>query len=41
VRGVPIVHAGPYGKFVSRTNLLYDGERWRLRDFALVPLLTS
>jgi len=41
VRGVPIVHAGPYGKLVSRTNLLYDGGRWRLRDFALVPLLTS
>lgn len=41
VHGVPIVHAGPYGRFVSRTNLLYDGERWRLCDFALVPLLTS
>jgi 2',3'-cyclic-nucleotide 2'-phosphodiesterase (5'-nucleotidase family) len=41
VRGVPIVHAGPYGKYVSRTNLRYDGSRWRLGDFSLVPLLLS
>jgi 2',3'-cyclic-nucleotide 2'-phosphodiesterase (5'-nucleotidase family) len=39
VRGVPIVHAGPYGQYVSRTNLQYDGSRWRLRDFKLLPLL--
>ncbi len=37
---VPIVHAGPYGQFVSRTELSYDRARARLRidDFALVPL---
>ena len=39
VRGVPIVHAGPYGRYVSRTDLEYDGARWRLRDFSLLPLL--
>jgi len=41
VNGVPIVHAGPYGQFVSRTELAYDGarNRFRIRDFALVPLL--
>ncbi len=38
VRGVPIVHAGPYGKYVSRSDLQYDGSRWRLADFALLPL---
>jgi 5'-nucleotidase / UDP-sugar diphosphatase len=41
VRGVPIVHAGPYGKFVSRSDLQYDGTRWHLRDFSLLPLLES
>lgn len=41
VAGVPIVHAGPYGRFVSRTELQYDGARWRLRDFALLPLLEA
>jgi 5'-nucleotidase len=41
VRGVPIVHAGPYGKYVSRTDLQYDGARWHLRDFSLQPLLES
>ncbi|HYL28187.1 MAG TPA: hypothetical protein VEW74_10175 [Candidatus Nitrosotalea sp.] len=41
--GVPIVHAGPYGRFVSRTELEYDPSRRRftLADFALVPLLDS
>ena len=39
VEGVPIVHAGPYGKFVSRSELQRDGSRWKLADFALVPLL--
>lgn len=39
VGGVPIVHAGPYGKFVSRSELQTDGTRWTLRDFTLVPLL--
>lgn len=41
VRGVPVVHAGPYGKYVSRTNLQYDGTRWHLSEFALLPLLAS
>lgn len=36
--GVPIVHAGPYGAYVSRTRLDLSGERARLIDFALVPL---
>lgn len=38
---VPIVHAGPYGRFVSRTELRYDGARSRyvIDGFALVPLL--
>ncbi len=41
VGAVPIVHAGPYGRFVSRTELEYDPStrRFRLVDFALVPLL--
>ncbi|HTU69074.1 MAG TPA: metallophosphoesterase [Candidatus Baltobacteraceae bacterium] len=41
VNGVPIVHAGPYGQFVSRTELAYDQARRRfaIADFALVPLL--
>ncbi len=36
--GVPIVHAGPYGAFASRNELERDGERFRLRGFALEPL---
>lgn len=41
VGGVPIVHAGPYGAFVSRTELERDDARSRARiaRFALVPLL--
>lgn len=41
VGDVPIVHAGPYGRFVSRSELEYDVSRRRfaLTDFALVPLL--
>lgn len=41
VAGVPIVHAGPYGQYVSRTELSYDrpARRLRIDDFALVPLL--
>lgn len=43
VGGVPIVHAGPYGRFVSRSEFAYDSERGRfaLTDFALVPLLAG
>jgi 5'-nucleotidase len=39
--GVPIVHAGPYGRYVSRTVMEYDGGRRRfaIADFRLVPLL--
>jgi 2',3'-cyclic-nucleotide 2'-phosphodiesterase (5'-nucleotidase family) len=38
---VPIVHAGPYGRFVSRSELVYEPHRRRfaIADFALVPLL--
>jgi len=36
--GVPIVHCGPYGAFVSRTELVRDGDRARIADFALLPL---
>jgi 2',3'-cyclic-nucleotide 2'-phosphodiesterase (5'-nucleotidase family) len=41
VGDVPIVHAGPYGKFVSQSELSYDAgaRRLRLDKFALVPLL--
>ncbi len=39
VNGVPIVHAGPYGGFASRTELAKDaGGRARIVDFALEPL---
>jgi len=39
--GVPIVHAGPYGAFVSRTELERDATtaRARIARFDLVPLL--
>jgi 2',3'-cyclic-nucleotide 2'-phosphodiesterase (5'-nucleotidase family) len=41
VGDVPIVHAGPYGRFVSRSELEYVPARGRFRllDFALEPLL--
>jgi 2',3'-cyclic-nucleotide 2'-phosphodiesterase (5'-nucleotidase family) len=41
VGGVPIVHAGPYGAYVSRTSLVADpaSGRGRLADFTLLPLL--
>lgn len=41
VDGVPIVHAGPYGQYVSRTELEYDDARRRfaISSFELVPLL--
>jgi 5'-nucleotidase/UDP-sugar diphosphatase len=43
VAGVPIVHTGAYGRYVSRSELEYDPARRRfeLRDFALVPLLAG
>lgn len=36
----PIVHAGPYGAFVSRSELDFDpvARRWAMRDFTLLPL---
>jgi 2',3'-cyclic-nucleotide 2'-phosphodiesterase (5'-nucleotidase family) len=43
VGGVPIVHAGPYGRFLSRSELAYDPavRRFTLSDFALLPLLNE
>jgi 5'-nucleotidase / UDP-sugar diphosphatase len=43
VGDVPIVHAGPYGAFVSRTELERDSPagRARVARFDLVPLLTA
>ncbi|MEO6990372.1 MAG: hypothetical protein ABI346_00795 [Candidatus Baltobacteraceae bacterium] len=39
VGDVPIVHAGPYGRFVSKTELERSSEgRARIANFALVPL---
>jgi 5'-nucleotidase/UDP-sugar diphosphatase len=38
VAGVPIVHAGPYGRYVSRTEL-EGGARARVARSSLVPLL--
>ena len=39
VAGVPIVHAGPYGTYASRTELAKDANgRARIADFALEPL---
>jgi 2',3'-cyclic-nucleotide 2'-phosphodiesterase (5'-nucleotidase family) len=37
---VPIVHAGPYGAYVSRTELEHDEGGVRLTTFRLLPLLT-
>lgn len=41
VGDVPIVHAGPYGRYVSRTELVYDQTRRRfaVERCELVPLL--
>jgi 2',3'-cyclic-nucleotide 2'-phosphodiesterase (5'-nucleotidase family) len=41
VGDVPIVHAGPYGAFVSRTELEPAGARVRVARFGLVPLLAA
>lgn len=43
VEGVPIVHAGPYGRYVSRSELELDAGRGRyaLQRFDLVPLLAG
>ena len=41
VNGVPIVHAGPYGQYVSQTELAYDQSRARftIESSKLLPLL--
>jgi 2',3'-cyclic-nucleotide 2'-phosphodiesterase (5'-nucleotidase family) len=38
---VPIVHAGPYARYVSRTEMSYNDaeQRFAIDDFALLPLL--
>jgi 2',3'-cyclic-nucleotide 2'-phosphodiesterase (5'-nucleotidase family) len=42
VGAVPIVHAGPYGAYVSRTELELDAAgRPRINRFDLVPLLAN
>ncbi len=41
VGAVPIVHAGPYGAYVSRTELERDGERMRVVRSGLLPLLSA
>ena len=41
VEGVPIVHAGPYGEYVSRSEFSFDGPRARLTRFDLLPLLAA
>jgi 2',3'-cyclic-nucleotide 2'-phosphodiesterase (5'-nucleotidase family) len=41
VGGVPIVHAGPYGAYCSRSEFAFDGPRPRLNRFDLVPLLAA
>jgi 2',3'-cyclic-nucleotide 2'-phosphodiesterase (5'-nucleotidase family) len=39
VNAVPIVHAGPYGRFVSQSQLERVDGRWSLEKFELLPLL--
>jgi 2',3'-cyclic-nucleotide 2'-phosphodiesterase (5'-nucleotidase family) len=42
VGGVPIVHAGPYGAYASRTELAREANgRARISRFDLVPLLSD
>jgi len=41
VAGVPLVHAGPYGRYVSRTELERAGDGTRLVRGELVPLLPA
>lgn len=41
VNGVPIVHAGPYGRFVSLSHLERADGRWSLEKFELLPLLQA
>lgn len=39
VNGVPIVHAGPYGQYVSRTEMARENGGFHITGFALLPLL--
>jgi 5'-nucleotidase len=41
VGSVPIVHAGPYGRYASRTELVHDGARAKIASFELLPLLAA
>jgi len=41
VGDVPIVHAGPYGAFASRTDLVMRDGRARIASFALVPIAAA
>jgi 2',3'-cyclic-nucleotide 2'-phosphodiesterase (5'-nucleotidase family) len=41
VEGVPIVHAGPYGRYVSRSEFALEGPRPLLTRFELLPLLAA
>ncbi len=43
IGSTPIVHAGPYGAFVSRSELEFEPirQRWTMRDFKLLPLPTT
>jgi 2',3'-cyclic-nucleotide 2'-phosphodiesterase (5'-nucleotidase family) len=41
VEGVPIVHAGPYGAYVSRSEFAFAARRPRLARFELLPLLAA
>jgi 5'-nucleotidase len=41
VGGVPIVHAGPYGEYLSRSEFAFDEPRARLTRFDLLPLLAA
>lgn len=41
VDGVPIVHAGPYGSYVSRTELVRGASRASIASYALLPLLAA
>ncbi|HZT11646.1 MAG TPA: metallophosphoesterase [Candidatus Baltobacteraceae bacterium] len=40
IAGVPIVHAGPYGRYVSKTELEPGPAGWQVRTSSLVPLLS-
>jgi 5'-nucleotidase len=41
VGAVPIVHAGPYGRYASRTELVHEGTRAKIASFELLPLLAA